>query len=113
MQLPILTLLIFFPLVGVIFLLFVDRKNHKVLKGVTLGVSLAEFIFSLPLWFRFDNATAGMRFVERYDWSPTYGISYYLGVDGFSILLIMLTTFLTPMCVLATWEDIQDRKSVV
>jgi NADH-quinone oxidoreductase subunit M len=109
MQLPILTLLIFFPLVGVIFLLFVDRKNHKVLKGVTLGVSLAEFIFSLPLWFRFDNATAGMQFVERYDWSPTYGISYYLGVDGFSILLIMLTTFLTPMCVLATWEDIQHR----
>ena len=50
-----------------------------------------------------------MQFVERREWMPTYGISYYVGIDGFSLLLIMLTTFLTPLCVLATWDDIQVR----
>ncbi len=109
MQLPILSILVFFPLVGIVLLLFLDRKNHKVLKGVTMGLSLAEFLFSLPLWFRFNSETPAMQFVERYAWFPSYGISYYVGVDGFSLLLIMLTTFLTPICVLATWEDIQHR----
>jgi NADH-quinone oxidoreductase subunit M len=109
MQLPILSILVFFPVLGAVLLAFLDRKNHKLLKQVTLGLSLAEFLFSLPLWFQFDNQTAAMQFVERYDWLPQYGISYYLGIDGFSLLLIMLSTFLTPLCVLATWTDIQHR----
>ena len=109
MQLPILSILIFFPLVGIVFLLFLNKESKKVLKIATLAVALAEFLFSLPLWFNFNSQTAAMQFVERHDWLPTYGISYYVGVDGFSLLLILLTTFLTPLCVLATWEDIQHR----
>ena len=109
MQLPILSLLIFFPLLGIVLLAILDRKNHKLLKQVTLGVSLAEFVISLPLWFQFNSQTAAMQFVERHNWLPQYGVSYYVGIDGFSLLLIMLTTFLTPICVLATWEDIQHR----
>jgi len=109
MQLPILSILVFFPVLGAVLLAFLDRKNHKLLKQVTLGLSLAEFLFSLPLWFRFDSQTAAMQFVERYDWLPQYGISYYVGIDGFSLLLIMLSTFLTPICVLATWTDINQR----
>ena len=109
MQLPILSILVFFPVLGAVLLAILDRKNHKLLKQVTLGLSLAEFVFSLPLWFRFDGQTAAMQFVERYNWLPQYGISYYVGIDGFSLLLIMLSTFLTPLCVLATWTDIQHR----
>ncbi|MDD2902705.1 MAG: NADH-quinone oxidoreductase subunit M, partial [Syntrophales bacterium] len=109
MQLPILSILVFFPMLGAVLLAFLDRKNHKLLKQVTLGLSLAEFVFSLPLWFRFNSETAAMQFVERYNWLPQYGISYYVGIDGFSLLLIMLSTFLTPICVLATWTDIQHR----
>ncbi|MBI4642994.1 MAG: NADH-quinone oxidoreductase subunit M [Deltaproteobacteria bacterium] len=109
MQLPILSILVFFPVLGAVLLAFLDRKNHKLLKQVTLGLSLAEFLFSLPLWFQFDSQTAAMQFVERYNWLPQYGISYYVGIDGFSLLLIMLSTFLTPLCVLATWTDIQHR----
>jgi NADH-quinone oxidoreductase subunit M len=109
MQLPILSILIFFPVVGIGVLLLLNRKNHKLLKVTTLIISLAEFLFSLPLWFGFNNQTAAMQFVEHRAWLPTYGISYYVGVDGFSLLLVMLTTFLTPICVLATWEDIQHR----
>ncbi|MBW1992628.1 MAG: Fe-S-binding domain-containing protein, partial [Deltaproteobacteria bacterium] len=109
MQLPILSTLIFFPVLGIILLLFLPRKNHRLLKLTTLGISLVEFGLSLPLWFRFDSSTGAMQFMERYDWLPQYGISYILGIDGFSLLLVLLTTFLTPICVLATWEDIQHR----
>ncbi len=109
MQLPILSVLIFLPLLGIVPLLFLDQKNDKVLKGYTLALSLVIFLLSLRLWFGFDDNYAGMQFVERYNWLPQYGISYYVGVDGFSILLILLTTFLTPLCVLATWEDVQFR----
>jgi len=109
MQLPILSILIFLPIVGIGILLILDRKRHKALKIATLIVSVVEFLVSLPLWFDFNSQTAAMQFVERREWMPTYGISYYLGIDGFSLLLIMLTTFLTPLCVLATWEDIQHR----
>jgi NADH-quinone oxidoreductase subunit M len=109
MQLPILSILIFLPVVGIGILLILNRKRHQGLKIATLIISVAEFLVSLPLWFNFDSQTAAMQFVERREWLPTYGISYYVGIDGFSLLLIMLTTFLTPLCVLATWEDIQHR----
>jgi NADH-quinone oxidoreductase subunit M len=109
MQLPILSILIFFPLAGIIFLLFLNKENKQGLKMATMIVSLVEFCISLPLWFSFNSQTAAMQFVEHRDWLPAYGISYYVGVDGFSLLLVMLTTFLTPICVLATWEDIQHR----
>jgi NADH-quinone oxidoreductase subunit M len=109
MQLPILSILVFLPIVGIGILLILDRKRHKGLKIATLAISLAEFLVSLPLWFNFNSQTAAMQFVERREWLPTYGISYYVGIDGFSLLLIMLTTFLTPLCVLATWDDIQVR----
>lgn len=109
MQLPILSILVFLPIVGIGILLILDRKRHKGLKIATLAISLAEFLVSLPLWFNFNSQTAAMQFVERREWLPTYGISYYVGIDGFSLLLIMLTTFLTPLCVLATWDDIQHR----
>ncbi len=109
MQLPILSLLIFLPLLGIALLVILDRKNHKLLKLTTMGISLVEFAISLPLWFWFDSKIAGMQFTERHDWLPQYGINYILGLDGFSLLLVLLTTFLTPICVLATWEDIQHR----
>ncbi len=109
MQLPILSILVFLPIVGIGILLILNRKRHQGLKVATLIISLVEFLVSLPLWFNFNSQTAAMQFVERREWLPTYGISYYVGIDGFSLLLIMLTTFLTPLCVLATWDDIQHR----
>jgi NADH-quinone oxidoreductase subunit M len=109
MPLPILSVLIFFPLLGVVLLLCLGRQNPRLVKLATLAVVLLEFLFSLPLWFFFDSTTPAMQFVERREWLPAYGISYYVGIDGFSLLLVLLTTFLAPLCVLATWEDIQHR----
>ena len=73
---------------------------------------MVEFLVSLPLWFDFNSQTAAMQFVERREWMPTYGISYYLGIDGFSLLLIMLTTFLT-LLVIPVVYSVLDRKTFV
>ena len=107
MDYPILSYLIFFPLVGVILLLFLGREKEKLLKGITLGVTLVEFIFSLPLAFNFRAEMAGMQFSEYVDWIPTLGIAYRVGLDGISLWLVLLTTFLSVIAVLACWEDIK------
>lgn len=106
---PILSLLIFFPILGAIVLLFINKENGRGLRWVTLIFSLVEFIFSLPLFFAFDSKTAAMQFVENYWWIQSYGISYKLGIDGISLLLVLLTTFLTILCILCSWTAITFR----
>jgi NADH-quinone oxidoreductase subunit M len=106
---PILSLLIFFPLLGAAILLFVNKEKAGVLRGVTLVFSLIEFIISLPLFFGFDPKMEAMQFAEDYWWVQSYGISYKLGIDGISLLLVMLTTFLTILCILCSWKAITFR----
>jgi NADH-quinone oxidoreductase subunit M len=106
---PLLTLITFFPMVGIVILLFLDKEKKETIRRVTLGVALLEFLFSLPLFFRFRLDTAAMQFIEKVPWIPEYGISYYLGIDGISLFLVLLTTFLTFVSVLACWNDIQDK----
>lgn len=106
---PILSLLIFFPLAGAIVLLFIDKEKVGALRGVALLVSLIEFFISLPLFFAFDSKTAAMQFVEDWWWVQSYGISYKLGIDGISLLLVLLATFLTVLCILSTWSAITVR----
>ncbi len=108
-DLPILSILIFFPLLGSIVLLFVNRERVYAIKVIALIFSVLEFVFSLPLFFLFDEGKKGMQFVERYTWFPEWGISYFLGIDGISLLLILLTTFLTVLCVLCSWTDIKTK----
>jgi NADH-quinone oxidoreductase subunit M len=106
---PILSLLIFFPLLGAIVLLFIKEENGRAIRWVTLIFALIEFIFSLPLFFAFDPKTAAMQFVEDWWWVQSYGISYKLGIDGISLLLVLLTTFLTVLCILCSWRAITFR----
>jgi len=106
---PILSLLIFFPILGAIVLLFIDKEKPGTIRVVTLIFSLVEFIFSLPLFFAFDSKTAAMQFVEDWWWIQSYGISYKLGIDGISLLLVLLTTFLTVLCILCSWTAITFR----
>jgi NADH-quinone oxidoreductase subunit M len=107
--LPILSLLIFFPIVGAIVLLFINKENGRTLRWVALIFSLIEFIFSLPLFFAFDSKTAAMQFVEDSWWIQSYGISYKLGIDGISLLLVLLATFLTILCIMCSWTAITFR----
>ncbi len=106
---PILSTLMYVPLLGAIILLFVPRKNELFIKSFTLVFSVVEFGLSLPLFFAFDEQAKGMQFVERAAWFPEWGMSYFLGIDGISLLLVLLTTFLTILCVLISWKAIENR----
>ncbi|MBI3077268.1 MAG: NADH-quinone oxidoreductase subunit M, partial [Deltaproteobacteria bacterium] len=104
-----LTAVVFLPLVGAGVLLFADRAREQTLRQTALGASALTFLLSLPLYFRFDAGLAGMQFVERAPWIPQWGIAYHLGVDGISLFLVLLTTFLTPLALLASWSAITAR----
>jgi NADH-quinone oxidoreductase subunit M len=105
----ILTITIFFPLLGVLVLLFVNRENGQVIKLVGLFTTALTFVLSLFLYLRFDDAASGFQFREFALWIPTLNISYYVGIDGLSLLLIVLTTFLTPIALLGTWNSVTHR----
>lgn len=108
-DLPILSFLIWLPIVGGLGVLIVgDRFGAK---QFALGVALVTFLLSLPLYVGFNAADAGMQFVEKYLWIDTFNIHYHLGVDGLSMPLILLNTFITVLVVIAGWEVIKYRIS--
>ena len=111
-QLPILSLLTFLPLVGAVFILSIRGEAEVVARNarhVALWTSLINFVLSLFVWVHFDTTTADFQFVEFAVWMPAFNISYKMGIDGISMLFVLLTTLLTPICVLASWDSIQDR----
>ncbi len=103
MDLPILSVITFVPLAGALLLLCLGKTNLGLLRGWTLAVSVVNFLVSLPLWFRYDPSFGGMQFEEKAAWIESLGIHYHLGVDGISLFLVLLTTFLTVICVLSSW----------
>ena len=113
LDIPLLTILTFAPLVGVLAILIIRHDDPEVVatnaRNVALFVSSGVFLLSLLLWFTFDRTTADFQWVEKVAWMDDFGISYHMGVDGISVLFVMLTTLLTPICVLASWTSIKDR----
>ncbi len=103
---PILTALVFLPLLGAAVIFFV---TEGAIRWVALAVSLVEFVISLPLWLAFDPSVAGMQFTEHVSWVTSPPINYALGVDGISMPLVLLTTLITPFCVLTSWRAIETR----
>lgn len=95
------------PFIGIA-ALAVARGRSAIL-WTALIVTLVEACLALGLWIGFDTAETGMQFVERVEWMPTFGIEYAVGVDGISILLVMLTAVLTPLCILGSWTSITTR----
>ncbi|MBN2752354.1 MAG: NADH-quinone oxidoreductase subunit M [Rhodospirillaceae bacterium] len=109
---PLLSIITFLPLVGVAFILMIRGDEEIVARNarnVALLTAGATFVMSLFLWFGFENGTAAFQFVEEGEWLPGIGISYHMGVDGISVLFVLLSTFLTPICLLASWESIKTR----
>ncbi|TIL90349.1 MAG: NADH-quinone oxidoreductase subunit M [Mesorhizobium sp.] len=108
---PILSLVTFLPLIGVLFILLIndDSENaRRNIRAIALWTTGITFIISLFIWTGFDNAEPGFQFVEKFAWLDS-GISYHMGVDGISMLFVILTTFLMPLCILASWESIEKR----
>lgn len=108
---PILSLVTFLPLVGVLLILPIsdDSENaRRNIRAIAFITTAFTFVISLFLWTGFDNSQAGFQFVEKHAWLDS-GISYHMGVDGISMLFVILTTFLMPLSILASWEAIEKR----
>ncbi|NUS20579.1 MAG: NADH-quinone oxidoreductase subunit M [Mesorhizobium sp.] len=108
---PILSLVTFLPLVGVLFILPIsdDSENaRRNIRAIAFATTAFTFVVSLFIWTGFDNSQAGFQFVEKHAWLDS-GISYHMGVDGISMLFVILTTFLMPLSILASWEAIEKR----
>ncbi len=106
-----LTLLTFFPLLGVLVLLFIPNDKKSALRWTTLVTTLITFGISLWVLSQFDASNVNLQLVAKYDWITVAGwnIQYSLGIDGLSILLVLLTAFLTPISILSTWTAIEER----
>jgi len=103
----ILTAIVFLPIVFALFLALWPKEST--IRPLALGFSLVEFLLSLTLLQRFDQSTAALQMVEKSMWIPRFGIQYHLGIDGISLWLVLLTTFLTPIIILASWKSIETR----
>ncbi|MEP2945880.1 MAG: NADH-quinone oxidoreductase subunit M [Lentilitoribacter sp.] len=108
---PLLSTVTFLPLIGVLVLLFMKDEGETSRRNVyyvSLMVTAFTFVFSLFVWIGFDNANPGFQMVEKMDWLGS-GISYHMGVDGISMLFVILTTFLMPLCIIASKHSIKNR----
>ena len=106
---PILSLIIWLTILGGLLTLFVGDQRCRMM---ALVISIIAFVISLGLYFGFDSSTAEMQFVEHAAWLPSFGINYSLGVDGISVPLIILTTFINIVVVISAWEVIQDKPAM-
>ena len=109
---PLLSLITFLPLVGGLILMTIRGDDATVAansRWAALWTSLIVFFISLVLWVKFDPQEGSFQFVESIAWLPEYGVGYKMGVDGISVLFVLLSTALTPICILASWESIQTR----
>jgi len=109
----ILTLLILMPLLGSAFIFLFVREGDEVgaanAKIYALFTTIVTFLASLYLWMHFDNNTAAFQFVRQVEWFEGYGIGYHVGIDGISLFMVILTTFLMPLCILCSWNAIEHR----
>src|ERR1700749_3590303 len=109
---PILSLITWLPLVGCLMIMSVRGDEETVASNArwpALWTSLIVLVLSLVLWVQFDPSDPGFQFNEHLTWMPEYKVGYSMGVDGISVLFVLLSTLLTPICILASWESIHTR----
>jgi len=104
-----LSLVVSLPALGAVVLLFVPSSRVDWIRWIGLTASLATFLLSILLWVRFDQSTAEFQFLEHFAWLPSGSLGFTLGIDGISLFLVILTTFLIPLCLLASWDSVQTN----
>jgi NADH-quinone oxidoreductase subunit M len=107
-----LSLTVALPLLAALLLLLIPNRDGRAdgtIRWLTLAVSIVVFGVTMALWARFDPASPEFQFVERYAWIPNFGIDYYVGIDGISLMLVVLTGFLTPIALLSSWESVERK----
>ncbi|MDH5407418.1 MAG: NADH-quinone oxidoreductase subunit M [Gammaproteobacteria bacterium] len=111
-DLPLLSLVIWLPVLGGVVVLATAKESAPMqTKALSLFFAVLTFVLSIPLYSNFETGTAAMQFVENTTWIPTFNINYHLGIDGISMPLILLTTFITVIVVIAGWDVIKYRQS--
>lgn len=106
---PILSTVIFLPVIGALVLTLIRRSNETLVKWTALFFAVLTFLLSLPLFINFDKTTYKMQFVEKHAWIPSWNIQYFLGIDGISIFLVLLTTISSILCILISWHSIKIK----
>lgn len=104
-----LTYLLAVPVIGSILILFINKEKAQLIKYTGLTISIIAFIISLIIYFDFDNQSSTFQFVNKFNWIKDLNISYHVGIDGLSMLLILLTTFLTPLTLVSSWNGIKKK----
>nr|UYI31096.1 NADH dehydrogenase subunit 4 [Calypogeia sphagnicola f. sphagnicola]UYI31180.1 NADH dehydrogenase subunit 4 [Calypogeia sphagnicola f. paludosa]UYI31222.1 NADH dehydrogenase subunit 4 [Calypogeia sphagnicola f. paludosa] len=102
--------LILLPLLGSLIILVIPNSRVRLIQGITIWTSLITFLYSLSFWIRFENDTAKFQFVETIRWLPYPNINFYIGIDGISLFFVILTTFLTPICILVGFYSVESYK---
>jgi NADH-quinone oxidoreductase subunit M len=106
---PVLSAVTFVPIAGALVVMLLGRNQKGVIRWITLAVTVVNFVISLPLFFEFDRVRAGMQFVERAAWIPQWNINYAMGVDGISVLFILLSTLVGILSVTISWESVTEK----
>src|SRR6267142_461712 len=112
MNLPLLSISWMLPVAGAVLLVFVGNAEglrNALIRWITLIGSIAVFVVTLAIWAAFNPGSAEFQLVERRLWIPAFGIDYYIGIDGISLLLVVLTGFLTPVALLSSWESVERK----
>jgi NADH-quinone oxidoreductase subunit M len=104
-----LSLILFLPLAGALIVLLIPKQNEDAIRWVANLTTFVGFLISVPLWFQYNSQNPEFQFIERAPWIPSVGAEYFLGVDGFSVLLILLTTMMGFIAVLSSWTAITER----
>jgi len=107
MGIPILSIVTFLPLLGAVILLFI--KNNSAARWIALFFTVVDFLVAIQIVLSFDRTTHNMQFVEHYSWIPSWNITYFMGIDGISVLFIFLSALLGWICVLASWRSIEHK----
>ena len=109
---PLLSLMTFLPLVGALFILLIRNPSDKVdhyARIAALMISGFVFVLSLYMMKNFDETATGFQFVEKAQWFPSLNLNYHMGIDGISVYFVLLSTFLTPVCIISAWKSVQTR----
>lgn len=107
---PFISIVLFLPVLGALFLAFIPRKNARAIRNFAFIASIATFLVSLSLWVNFNANLSGFQLVEQHNWIPVLGARYFVGIDGISLLLVMLTTFISPITIIGAFSAIKDRE---
>src|SRR5690606_21012798 len=104
MDFPILSLMIFIPMIGMLVVMLLPKEKHDLIKWTSTLISVIPLILSLILVFKYDGSTADMQFVEKFSWIPSLNIQYFLGVDGLSVPMLFLTALLSTISLIVSFH---------